>query len=86
MYKADGKCYLHCVMSVSTGASQKSNPLAALQYGQLIGNTSLQPSQMFVQYDPGQPVNAASHPAPGAPAPPGPPNQNVIGSQLIQQR
>ena len=77
-----------CVNSVSTGGNQKSNPLAALQYGQLIGNTSLQPSQMIVQYDPGQPVNAASHPAPGAPAPP---TQNVntsqiIGSQLMQQR
>ena len=66
-----------------SGASQKSNPLPTLQYSQLMGNTSLQPSQMFVQFDP----QANQTAAPAAPSG----NQNVnssqiIGSQLMQQR
>jgi hypothetical protein len=67
----------------SSTSSQKSNPLAAaLPYGQLIGNTSLQPSQLFVPYDP-------SNAAPGSHAAPGAPSQNtsqIIGSQLMPQQ
>lgn len=65
--------------------SQKSNPLAAaLPYGPLIGNTSLQPSQLFVPYDPSQSAAPGNHAAPG-----GPPSQNtsqIIGSQLMSQQ
>lgn len=77
-----------------SGTGQKTNPLAAtLQpYSQLVNNTSLQPSQVFMQYDPNHQVNVnqasqQSH----APGPPGGPSQNIatsqiIGSQLVQQR
>ena len=75
-------------VSGSNMNSQKSNPLATLQYGPIVNNAapSMPPSQMFVQYDPGQPVN--NQPSAG---PPGAPPQNlnssqIIGSHLIQQQ
>lgn len=68
-----------------SNTQQKSSGLQALSYGPLVGLSS----QMFVQYDPGQPVNAnqpAPAPTPAAAATAGAanaPSQNVNSSQLI---
>ena len=75
-------------VAVSAG-NQKSNPLATYQYGPIVNNGTLQPSQVFVPYDPGQPVNQpAPTPAPtaAAPAPQNVNSSQLISSQLMQQR
>ena len=80
-------CSGHIVVS---GMGQKSNPLATLQYGQLMNNTgagSMQPSQLFVPYDPGQPVSVNQPTVtPASAAAPTINNSQIIGSQLLHHR
>ena len=67
------------------GSSQKAASMQQLQYGQVMNNNvSLGPSQLFVSYDPGQPIS-------NQPQPPQQPAANlassqIIGSQLVTQR
>jgi hypothetical protein len=80
-----------------SGTRGKTNSLAPLQYGQIINSASLQPSQMFGQFDLNQPANQSGCPPPPQPAGPSPqsaqqaPPQNTaslqnIASQLVHQR
>lgn len=69
-----------------TDSNQKSNSLP-LQYGQIVNSGSL-PSQMFVQYDAGQPMNASQPTQAPAPAAAAAVAQNmntsrIIGSQMV---
>jgi len=75
-------------MSVASGSQKSSQLPSAVQYSQLMGNSTLQPagqSQLCYQYDAtAQPALAAS-PVQSDPLMAAQPSQ-IITSQLIQQR
>ena len=76
------------VVTLVSSMGQKSNPLATLQYGQLMNNPGpVQPSQLFVPYDPGQPVSVnQATVTPASAAAPTINNSQIIGSQLLHHR
>ena len=73
-------------LSVASGSQKSSQIASAVQYGQLMGNSALQPaaqSQLCYQYD-AQPALATS-PVQSDPLVAAQSSQ-IIGSQVVQQR
>ncbi|XP_074655932.1 uncharacterized protein LOC141909383 isoform X2 [Tubulanus polymorphus] len=68
-----------------TGATQKTGPSNSMHFGSTIGNASIQPNQLFLQFDPNQMLGTSQLLGTGQTGQAQNNQPQVIGSHLVQQ-